>query len=77
MRQVILAIIFSVVYYVGMDADQIIKHFGTKSHAADTLGVTLQTLRDWRKKGIPPRTQAWIQLQTNGKLKANRTERVA
>lgn len=58
-----------------MTADQIIKHFSTKTLAARSLGVTLQTLRDWRKSGVPERTQAWIQLHTGGKLKAGNGER--
>lgn len=55
-----------------MTVDQIIKHFGGKSLAARALGFHLQTLRDWRKKGIPKKTQAWIQFETGGALKADK-----
>lgn len=55
-----------------MTVDQIIKYFGGKSQAAKALDCHLQTLRDWRKDGIPPKTQAWIQLETGGALKASK-----
>ena len=55
-----------------MTVDQIIKHFGGKTEAAKALGFHLQTLRDWRKNGIPAKTEAWIQVKTNGQLRAKR-----
>jgi len=64
--------IFLAVDNGGMTVDQIIKYFGGKSQAAKALDCHLQTLRDWRKNGIPPKTQAWIQLETGGALKASK-----
>lgn len=55
-----------------MTVDQIVKYFGTKTKAANGLGVHLQTLRDWRRGGIPVKTEAWIQLKTGGALKATK-----
>ena len=55
-----------------MTVDQIIKHFGSKTKAAKELGFHLQTLRDWRKNGIPAKTEAWIQVKTSGVLKAKK-----
>lgn len=52
-----------------MTVDQIIKFYGGKTKAAHALDYTLQTFRDWRKSGIPERTQAWIQFRSGGKLK--------
>ena len=54
-----------------MTAEQIVKHFGGKSQAARALGLTLQTLRNWKREGIPQRSQMWIQAQTAGALKAS------
>lgn len=53
-----------------MTAEQIIKHYGGKTPAARALGLTLQTLRNWKRDGIPARSQMWIQAQTSGALKA-------
>lgn len=51
-----------------MTADQIIEHFGGIARAAESLGFHRQSLYDWRKRGVPPKTQAWIQLETGGAL---------
>lgn len=37
------------------------------------IGVSLVTLWKWRKKGIPPRTQAIFEVQSKGELKADLT----
>lgn len=57
-----------------MTVDQIIKYYGGKTLAAVALGYTLQSLRDWRKakNGIPLRTQCMIEIETGGRLKAER-----
>ena len=52
-----------------MTHDQILKKFKTPSNAARSIGVTLQTLRNW-KSGIPHKSQVWIEFQTGGALKA-------
>jgi hypothetical protein len=67
-----LAFLFGLIYCRGMTANQVIKFYGGKTSAATALGLTLQTLRHWKKHGIPKRTQAWIQLETLGSLKAER-----
>ena len=55
-----------------MTPDQLIKHYGGEQKAADALQVTRQAVNYWKRmKVIPTRTQAWIQLHTNGALKAN------
>ena len=55
-----------------MTHTQILKKFGTPTAARKALGVSLQTLRNWKTGGIPLRTQQWIQLQTGGALKADK-----
>lgn len=53
-----------------MTVDQLIKHFGGAAKVAKALGYHRQCIYDWRKRGIPLRTQAWIQVATGGTLKA-------
>lgn len=55
-----------------MTHDQILKKFKTPSNAARSIGVTLQTLRNWKRDGIPYRTQRWIEFETGGALKASK-----
>lgn len=55
-----------------MTAQEIVSHFGGKSKAARAIGITLQTLRNWKKSGIPMRSQKWIQFETGGALKARK-----
>lgn len=55
-----------------MTPEQIIEHYGDEKAAADALGVTRQIVNYWKQKGeVPIKTQAYIQLYTNGKLKAD------
>jgi hypothetical protein len=62
-----------------MTPEQIIEHYGSERAAADALGMTPQIVNYWKQKGeVPIKTQAFIQLYTNGKLKADSVkERVA
>jgi hypothetical protein len=53
-----------------MTVDQIIKEYGSPTRAKNALGFTLQTFRNWRRNGIPLRSQQVIQYITSGKLKA-------
>ena len=55
-----------------MTYDQILRKFKTPTGAARSIGVTLQTLRNWKRDGIPLKTQAWIQWETGGALKADK-----
>lgn len=57
-----------------MTVDDLKKHFGVEKDIQLTktiLGVTRGTISKWRYRGIPPDTQARIQLLTKGKVKAN------
>jgi hypothetical protein len=60
-----------------MTANQIIEHFGGVAKAARSLGFHRQSLYDWQKSGVPLKTQAWIQLETGGVLKAGSAKRKA
>jgi predicted GIY-YIG superfamily endonuclease len=56
-----------------MTPRQVIKHFGSIQAAARSLGITTQAIYNWQKANrVPPRTQAWIQLETGGALKASK-----
>ncbi len=55
-----------------MTPEQVIKHFGGEQEAANALDCTRQNVNYWRQQGeIPLKTQAFIQLKTNGKLRAD------
>lgn len=68
----IFALVEKRVYILAMTHDQILKKFKTPSNAARSIGVTLQTLRNWKRDGIPYRTQRWIEFETGGALKASK-----
>ena len=54
-----------------MTPEQVIKHYGSEQAAADALKMTRQAINYWKlRKVIPTRTQAFIQLKTNGALRA-------
>lgn len=54
-----------------MTPEQVIKFFEGEQSAAAKLGVSRQIVNYWkRQRRIPTKTQAWIQLRTGGKLKA-------
>lgn len=54
-----------------MTPEQVIKHFDGEQAAADALGCTRQIVNFWLNSGkIPLKTQAFIQLKSGGKLKA-------
>jgi len=60
-----------------MTPEDIIAHFGTASVAARKLGVTHAAISIWKRTGyIPIGRQALIQLQTSGRLRADRPETV-
>ena len=68
----IFAIYFASAYYPAMTPDQVIKHFGGEQAAAEALECTRQIVNYWRNQGhIPLKTQAFIQVKTNGKLRAD------
>ena len=55
-----------------MTPQQVIKHYGSEQAAATALQVTRQIINYWKQKGvIPEKTQALIQVKTNGALKAS------
>ena len=53
-----------------MTYNELVKHYGTCADAARDLSLPRQTVHQWKKKGIPFEQQWRIQLQTNGRLKA-------
>ena len=55
-----------------MTTNDIIKHYKTIAKATEILGYTRQTLWNWRKAGIPYRTQVVIQFKTMGALQADK-----
>lgn len=56
-----------------MTPSQVVKHFGSVRAAARSLGLSRTAIQNWKRKGfVPKRTQAWIQLETGGALKASK-----
>ena len=47
-------------------------NYKTIAKATEILGYTRQTLWNWRKSGIPYRTQVVIQFKTMGALQADK-----
>lgn len=56
-----------------MTVDDVKDHYGAESDAdlARILKKTRGAISKWRSYGIPASTQAILQIQTKGKLKAN------
>ena len=56
-----------------MTVDELKQHYKVKydSDLAKILQKTRGAVSKWRSKGIPLNTQAILQIQTNGKVKAN------
>lgn len=59
-----------------MTVDDVIEHFGrgSVSETARRLGVHRQAVYWWKRHGITPRTQEWIEHRSGGFLSAD-TER--
>jgi hypothetical protein len=61
-----------------MNYNQVIKFFGGKdgniTKAAAAIGVTTPTIFNWRKRGIPYRSQLIVQEASKGKLKADKID---
>ena len=55
-----------------MTLDEVIAHYGTEREAAYRLGYSEQALQHWKKKGIPTKTQKYIELMTRKKLLADK-----
>lgn len=55
----------------GMTFNQIITHWGGVDAARKALGLSRQTLYNWRDKGIPLEAQVNVEVVTEGKLKAD------
>lgn len=54
-----------------MTFNQIITHWGGVDAARKALGLSRQTLYNWRDKGIPLEAQVNVEVVTEGKLKAD------
>ena len=56
-----------------MKVQDLRNHYGVDSNPqlAKKMGVGRTTLWDWEKNGIPPKTQALLELKTKGKVKAD------
>lgn len=55
-----------------MNAKEVIEYYGSEVKAAASIGVSYQSVRNWRVNGKVPRiSQLAIQTLTKGKLKAD------
>lgn len=57
-----------------MSHDELIEHYGSQAAAARAIGVKPPSVAEWKEKGIPLPRQAQYELDTGGKLKADRPE---
>jgi hypothetical protein len=55
-------------------ADLIRKYGDSDASIARALGTSRQLVKHWRDHGIKPQRQAWIQVQTKGRLRADKPE---
>ena len=56
-----------------MTYEQIVEYYGSEAAAAKILQITRQAINLWKQtSAVPKRTQAYIQLKTRGKLKADK-----
>lgn len=58
-----------------MTKKQAVKYYGTEQAIADALGISRQAVNQWPAI-IPLKSQFLLELDTNGKLKADRSARV-
>lgn len=60
-------------WYSNMNVADLRQHFDAKNDAelARKLKKGRSTICEWKTNGIPERTQAHLQVMTNGKLKAD------
>lgn len=56
-----------------MNKKQVIKHFGSVKKAAAGLRITHQAIYAWGEV-LPEKTQRMIELETKGKLKADKVK---
>ncbi|MHA3052500.1 hypothetical protein [Acinetobacter sp. ANC 4641] len=56
-----------------MNVQQLREFYGVENNSqlSKKIDKVRSLLTKWERDGIPPRTQAWFQIQTNGKLKAD------
>lgn len=57
-----------------MTYDQLIEHYRSQAAAARALGIKPPSVAEWKEDGIPLPRQAQYELDTGGKLKADRPE---
>jgi DNA-binding transcriptional regulator YdaS (Cro superfamily) len=54
----------------GMSYDELVRHYGSMSEAARAIGLSRQTVHQWKRAGIPPVRQIQIEELTRGALRA-------
>ena len=54
-----------------MKKSEAVKYFGSQQEIADRLGIGKAAVSLWPENGIPIPRQAQLQLESNGKLKAD------
>lgn len=62
-----------------MTVDDLKRYYGVENdyEVAQIIKKTRGAISKWRSRGIPINTQAFIQIQTNGALKADLKQNVA
>lgn len=55
-----------------MDYSTIVSHFGGVTKAAKALGLPITTVHSWKRIGVPYPRQCQVQVETRGRLRAQR-----
>jgi DNA-binding transcriptional regulator YdaS (Cro superfamily) len=56
-----------------MTPQDVMTHYGTAGRAAEKLGVSVETVYQWSKRGyVPAGRQALIQIATRGRLRVSK-----
>lgn len=53
-----------------MKFSEVLKHYGSVVNIAYALQVSVPTVYDWQKNGLPYPRQCQVEIETKGKLKA-------
>lgn len=57
-----------------MTYNQLIEYYGSQAAAARAIGVKPPSVAEWKEGGVPLPRQAQYELDSGGKLKADRPE---
>jgi len=54
-----------------MTYKDVLRHFGSQAAVAESVGVTLEAVKQWQQRNQVPKGRQWqLQVLTSGKLRA-------